>query len=260
VKSASSPEAFQLFLELLQGKAIDITQPTYKSLSSLSQEFGFAELSEKVAEFRGSPAFSQNDDQSWISFLEEQITSYERRLMDLETHMASYEQRLERLEAGCVSENDQLESVLERVGWVEAAVSELRSAVAGHGSGQVSEVAHEVELLKQKVSEIDLIRADLGAALGGISLLAAVQSKNLAQFQGQLNKTKYTFATTGRKFVFQSAWSCRTCGLVDRTGCCAACALICHDGHDVRFYGCPNGGFFCDCGAGDAPRPCRCLK
>jgi hypothetical protein len=58
VKSASSPEAFQLFLDLLQGTEIEVTEPTCQALSSLSQEFGFAELSEKVAAFRASTAFS----------------------------------------------------------------------------------------------------------------------------------------------------------------------------------------------------------
>jgi hypothetical protein len=255
VNSASSPEAFQQFLDFLQGKDVKVTRPTYEALSSLSQEFGFVALSQKVAEFRASPAFLQDDSHSWISFLEEQVAFSERRILVLEAQVASYEQRLERLEANRGSQNEQLQSAIERFGSVEAAVSDLR-----RNSGQASKLAHEVELLKQKVGDIDLIQMDLSVAVSGISLLAAVLNKNIPQFLSHLDKTKCTFLTTGKTFHMQPIWCCRTCRLVLPAGCCAACALICHQGHQVYFSCCPRDGFFCDCGAGDGPRPCLCLK
>jgi uncharacterized coiled-coil protein SlyX len=255
VKSASSPEAFQQFLDFLQGKDVEVTPPTYEALSSLSQEFGFAALSQKVAEFRASPAFSQDDSHSRISFLEEQVAFSERRILVLEAQVASYEKRLECLEANCGSQNEQLQSAIEQLGSVDAAVSGLRQ-----DSGQASELAREVKLLKQKVGEIDLIRRDLSVAVSGISLLAAVLNKNIAPFLSHSDKTKCTFPRTKNTFTMQPIWCCRTCGLVDPAGCCAACALNCHEGHDVYFFGCPRGGFFCDCGAGDGPHPCLSLK
>jgi hypothetical protein len=228
VKSSSSPEAFQLFLDSLQGKDVEVTQPTYQALSSLSQEFGFGGLSQKLAEFRTSPAFSANDNNNKkrISFLEEQFASYEQRLLDLETRLLSSEQRLERLEATRASQKEQLKLSLERVCSVEvaveqlqsssqkqeAAVCDLRCAVAGQESGRVSELSGEVELLKHKVSEIASIRNDLSVAMTGISLLAAVLTKDLAQFLGQWAKAKCTIVKTGRTFVFQPIWRCRTCG------------------------------------------------
>jgi hypothetical protein len=139
-------------------------------------------------------------------------------------------------------------------------VSVLRRAVAGQESGQVRELAGEVELLKQKVGAIDSIRKDLNLAAAGISLLAAVPNTGLTRILARRRQEKCTFATTGRDFVYQPVWHCRTCGLVGEIGCCAACALICHEGHDVYFDPSNKGRFYCDCGAGDGPRPCRCLK
>jgi rubrerythrin len=258
VKSSSSLEAFQQFLDFIQGKDVEVTQATCDALSSLSHEFGSVALSTKVAEFRASLAFSQDD--SRISFLEEQVASSERRILTLEAQIASYEQRLKCLETNHASQNEQLQSSLGRVNSVEAAVSDLRTAVAGGDSRQVNELNREVKLLKQKVGEIDSIRNSLGVAESGISMVAAVLSRDIPQFLSRLGKAKCSYCSTGLKFTMQPIWCCRTCGLVQPRGCCPACAFICHEGHNIYFFGCSSGGFFCDCGSGDGPHPCQCLK
>lgn len=57
-----------------------------------------------------------------------------------------------------------------------------------------------------------------------------------------------SFELTGRRFVNQAWYTCKTCKLTDDEGCCAACAVRCHRGHDVVF-GKATAAFFCDCGA-----------
>ena len=43
-----------------------------------------------------------------------------------------------------------------------------------------------------------------------------------------------TYLTTGPHFFKHMVWSCITCGLHGRTGCCQVCAQVCHAGHAVR--------------------------
>ena len=69
---------------------------------------------------------------------------------------------------------------------------------------------------------------------------------------------------TSSGFHEQFWYNCVTCGLVEDKGCCSACSLICHKGHDVVFS--RRSSFFCDCGAesnrllGSSLKvPCKCL-
>ena len=68
-----------------------------------------------------------------------------------------------------------------------------------------------------------------------------------------------TYSNTGRNYIEQKWYHCRTCGLVGDLGCCEACARTCHEqrGHDVFFDG--IGKCFCDCGAGEGRCRCLCL-
>ena len=66
-----------------------------------------------------------------------------------------------------------------------------------------------------------------------------------------------TYANTGRTYIRQKWYHCRTCGLVGNLGCCEACVRSCHRGHDVSFDGIDN--CFCDCGAGEGRCRCICL-
>ena len=54
-----------------------------------------------------------------------------------------------------------------------------------------------------------------------------------------------TFIVTGEEYSQQTWWNCKTCGLVDGTGCCETCVDKCHEGHDV--VGGKVGSFYCDC-------------
>jgi hypothetical protein len=124
----------------------------------------------------------------------------------------------------------------------------------------VSELAREVQLLKQKVGKVDSIRIDIGLALASVSLLAVVPNPEPVKFLDQSSALICTFAKTEPTFIDQPVWMCRTCGLVNEKGCCAACAHICHRGHDVYFNPSIRDIFYCDCGAGDGARPCLCLR
>jgi hypothetical protein len=65
-----------------------------------------------------------------------------------------------------------------------------------------------------------------------------------------------THLLTGRRFVRQKWYHCRTCfGQGNNLGCCEVCVRICHAGHDVSCGG--IGECYCDCGAGAAPSPCQ---
>lgn len=68
-----------------------------------------------------------------------------------------------------------------------------------------------------------------------------------------------------RDFHEQHWYNCYTCGLTNDKGCCALCAIVCHQGHDVAYS--RYSSFFCDCGGGDdettssgSLQKCKCLN
>jgi len=73
-----------------------------------------------------------------------------------------------------------------------------------------------------------------------------------------LSSSICTFTLTQRHYVAQHYYMCHTCQLIGGRGCCGSCARICHAGHQVEGPR-PSESFFCDCGAGDGPTPCRAL-
>jgi hypothetical protein len=77
-----------------------------------------------------------------------------------------------------------------------------------------------------------------------------------------------TYDVSGREYVPQRWYTCMTCTpqqeedsfhwfFEQRMGCCLACAKRCHQGHVLHEEDFSDGGFFCDCGAGDLPEPCK---
>jgi hypothetical protein len=50
---------------------------------------------------------------------------------------------------------------------------------------------------------------------------------------------------TGQTHAKQDVFHCYSCGLVGGAGCCRACAISCHRGHDVEWS--HHGKFYCDC-------------
>jgi hypothetical protein len=50
---------------------------------------------------------------------------------------------------------------------------------------------------------------------------------------------------TGQTHAKQDVYHCYTCGLVGGSGCCRACTLSCHRGHEVEWS--HHGKFYCDC-------------
>jgi len=66
-----------------------------------------------------------------------------------------------------------------------------------------------------------------------------------------------TYSVTGRNFMTQKAWGCRTCSLIGNYCVCVVCKDRCHVGHDL--YEKPNPQkIFCDCGAGLGVEKCKC--
>jgi hypothetical protein len=63
------------------------------------------------------------------------------------------------------------------------------------------------------------------------------------------SRGRCTFALHGKNFISQLWFHCRTCNLVENLGCCEACVLFCHRGHDVYSSG-TAWRSFCDCGEG----------
>ena len=67
-----------------------------------------------------------------------------------------------------------------------------------------------------------------------------------------------TFAVSGRCYVSQEWFNCRTCfGDENMVGICLSCARRDHAGHNMDFH--ETSEFFCDCGPGDGPNPCTAM-
>lgn len=61
-----------------------------------------------------------------------------------------------------------------------------------------------------------------------------------------------TFEASGKKFIVQKWYNCKTCNLINGLGMCEVCVSRCHKGHDIICRGVSN-RFFCDC-----PIKCNC--
>jgi hypothetical protein len=79
VKSSVSPDVLQLFLDALQGNAIEITHRNHTELDQLSTEFGFAPLSEQLAKFD-----STSGQTGGLRLLEGEVHSLQERVLSQE--------------------------------------------------------------------------------------------------------------------------------------------------------------------------------
>uniref|UniRef100_A0A7S4HJX2 Uncharacterized protein n=1 Tax=Vannella robusta TaxID=1487602 RepID=A0A7S4HJX2_9EUKA len=61
-----------------------------------------------------------------------------------------------------------------------------------------------------------------------------------------INSNKCTYCVTGPVMTPQEWFECETCNLKDGLGCCATCARVCHEGHQLTSKGIHS--CFCDCG------------
>ena len=67
-----------------------------------------------------------------------------------------------------------------------------------------------------------------------------------------------TFSVSGRKFVKQIGFSCKTCFPEGANRIVCMGCKSCHEGHDI---GPPHKSrMYCDCGSGDGPEPCQAKK
>lgn len=66
-----------------------------------------------------------------------------------------------------------------------------------------------------------------------------------------------TYKKSGKTYILQKFFRCKTCGLVGGMGICEACAKICHVGHKLVEVGVTQA--YCDCGGGSGPFSCKCL-
>lgn len=67
-----------------------------------------------------------------------------------------------------------------------------------------------------------------------------------------------SYIKTGRSYVHEQFWFCNDCCHGNQI-ICKACMLKCHQGHNVVEMRNDISGF-CDCGAGDLPTKCQCMK
>ena len=90
-----------------------------------------------------------------------------------------------------------------------------------------------------------------------VSIKGAWENKDLWEWDINkiINHPVCTSNLTGKRFVIQPWYECKTCKLTDNLGCCAQCARACHKakGHQIAFrFICPS--CFCDCNE-DRPTP-----
>jgi hypothetical protein len=175
VRSSVSRAIFQEFVAAIEGKAIAITNKNFEGLSQLSAEFGFEALSEKLSEFRASPAFEPvklNDEAAFslrIVALEEAELRREREIAGLQGELAQ--------QGGAEqSTAEALTAALARISRLEAEVSELRSA---------SEVFSATRLT---VTRLQCDFLDLMNAYGGLAPLARMEvlQRSLESTQGSV--------------------------------------------------------------------------
>lgn len=130
-------------------------------------------------------------------------------------------------------------------------------------------VKQEVEGLKERAAETEKeaertrkeVEEWKGKTLEMCSLLAElrkeVDSLKVQQKADGISG-RCTFLTTGTTFTTQKLFNCNTCFPGKLGNCvCAACAVKCHQNHDVFPTSYVMG--YCDCGEGMAPLPCECL-
>ena len=89
--------------------------------------------------------------------------------------------------------------------------------------------------------------------------LPASPNKQL-QCEDVAKEGKCTFSVTGKKFVYQKWMRCTTCFEPEKNaGVCMGCAKTCHEGHEISIGGNLD-RFYCDCGDGQCPQPCKALE
>jgi hypothetical protein len=80
-----------------------------------------------------------------------------------------------------------------------------------------------------------------------------IHTGNVEWFRDQVEnchkKHQCTYSFTKNCHTKQQWWHCKTCYSSTNMGCCRACALSCHRGHELVRK--PESSFFCDCGAGE---------
>lgn len=68
----------------------------------------------------------------------------------------------------------------------------------------------------------------------------------MSAFEPSSSSALCTFALSNTNLVHQAIYLCQSCYGESGKCCCAACAVTCHDGHDVQFMA--FGRAYCDCG------------
>lgn len=95
------------------------------------------------------------------------------------------------------------------------------------------------------------------------STCKAIQQKGIAgAFQDErvskaIANGRCTITETGKEFVFQRMWQCKTCKFPWGDIACIVCVEKCHAGHELIEL--PPGACYCDCGA-YSKYQCRSLK
>jgi nucleoredoxin len=115
--------------------------------------------------------------------------------------------------------------------------------------------------------------------LPGVEVNCATLVKSLQQeftIPCLVAQKRCTFSMTGESLYKQDFFWCRTCTDEPSAGCCASCAAVCHDGHELVIPQPPHADdyseasdaehidtrvpeCYCDCGLGNLPVKCQAM-
>jgi hypothetical protein len=119
------------------------------------------------------------------------------------------------------------------------------------GMFSVEQVVVALEKFKDKADEaMDWLMSE-DQSDSKKELDALIQEKKDAKAAAAANIEPCTFVASGKNFIMQKYFFCRTCDYspANGKGACVPCSQTCHKGHDL--YGEKEGRFYCDCGSGD---------
>jgi hypothetical protein len=146
ITSATSFDAFQAFVETLEGHAAYVTDGNYTGLSRLCQEFGFEGLNAQRSAFHPSAGFAEA--LRCISEVEKRVKVDEGQIAELQSELSSqrksHKQALRRFEAKVAKLKDVIHALPARVGRAEADIARAATEVA-----QVGQLRADVAALKR---------------------------------------------------------------------------------------------------------------
>jgi hypothetical protein len=180
VNSSVGLEVFQLFLEAVEGKEIQITKQNVADLSQLCTEFGFESLSKKISAFLDLPDYANADPEAST-----RISGLEERVLQQDCRIASLEAELGRLPALAAIVSQMQTDFARFTAEVQTALAQLRTAPAA-ARAEVEQLKAYSDELTAKQTEQEHQLAALKAWTGAFdSQIVSVLPPLLEEFRGK---------------------------------------------------------------------------